>query len=324
MKMFFSRDREKFIKVVGVLITIQGLTWFALSLGGILVKNAPPEKLTETDFRDYTKYSEYLSKIIYQNFLNSDVTVRSETKVIRPLDFEVFLWIYVVLSTVWVATSVDLHFAIKNRKPRQTYNTLTVGVIVLLTSIIDLVFFALLARDFSTCPFNLRTSSTETTSTSTTLSSVESASTAFTSTTALTSTTTLSSTTAIVAEDPIVHLYSSSDGNVATLIDCQVASGIVMTLAARGYVLWLVNVVLAINLLFIGAKALRTSKFLSYDRNTIPRVKIGDSSQRKAPSPSNDFHNGNGRYSPPGGKKEGRNYIGTPVALNSKNHSIYF
>ncbi|XP_066148195.1 uncharacterized protein [Euwallacea fornicatus] len=318
--MFFSRDREKFVRAVGVLIVVQGLTWFALSLAAIVVKNAPPENLTETRFRDHIKYSEYLNKIIYQNFLSSDVPARSETKVIRPLDFEIFLWIYAVFSTIWVVTALDLHFAVKRRYPRQTYNTLAVGVIVLLTSVIDLVFFALLARDFSTCPFDLAAVPTETTSTSTTLTSPESPS------------TTLTSTTVTAETDSTVRIDLSSDrpiwlgqpGDVAGPMDCQVASGIVMTLAARGYVLWLVNVVLAVNLLLIGVESLRAPRLLSHNRNTIPRARIGDSSQRKAPSPSNDLYNGNGRHSPPGGGKEGRGYLGTPVALNGRSTNIYF
>lgn len=102
---------------------------------------------------------------------------------------------------------MTLFTAVHHKKLRQSFNVLVLGVIVTATSIIDFVFFALLARDFSTCPFDL----------STTISTLETTS-------------------------------------LGTAIDCQVADGIVMSLAARGYVLWLINVVVAINLITIAAK----------------------------------------------------------------------
>lgn len=88
---------------------------------------------------------------------------------------------------------------------------LVLGVIVIATSIIDFVFFALLARDFSTCPFDV-------------------------------------STTTFTEETTTVNT------SLGTAIDCQVADGIVMSLAARGYVLWLINVVVGINLIAIAAQ----------------------------------------------------------------------
>lgn len=94
--------------------------------------------------------------------------------------------------------------AVYHKKLRQSYIVLVLGVILIATSIIDFVFFALLVRDFFTCPFDLSTTTT---------------------TSAL-----------------------------GTAIDCQVADGIVMSLVARGYVLWLINVVIGINLITIAAK----------------------------------------------------------------------
>lgn len=97
--------------------------------------------------------------------------------------------------------------AVYHKKLRQSYIVLVLGVILIATSIIDFVFFALLARDFFTCPFDLSTTTTTSASTS-----------------------------------------------LGTAVDCQVADGIVMSLVARGYVLWLINVVIGINLITIAAK----------------------------------------------------------------------
>lgn len=61
----------------------------------------------------------------------------------------------------------------------------------------------------------------------------------------------------------LVLLQASSSGG--TSIDCQLANGIIMSLAARGYVLWLINVVLAVCLIKIGARVINKKIEIYFD-----------------------------------------------------------
>lgn len=76
----------------------------------------------------YTKYSQYLGRIIYNDFMSKliqfcnmfwskqwffllvESQTRTTSKVIRPTDFGAFLWIYVILSAFWVVASLDQNF----------------------------------------------------------------------------------------------------------------------------------------------------------------------------------------------------------------------
>uniref|UniRef100_A0AAR5PP73 Uncharacterized protein n=1 Tax=Dendroctonus ponderosae TaxID=77166 RepID=A0AAR5PP73_DENPD len=321
--MILTQDRQRLSRAVGILIVLQGTTWFALALTGLIVLYSPPTSLTDTSMTAYTKYSQYLGRIIYNDFMIESQT-RTISKVIRPTDFAAFLWIYVILSALWVVASLDQNFAIRYKKSRQSHITLVLGISTLLISLLDLVFFSLLARDFSTCPFSLG-SDTTTNSIETTTQTTEAPS----SITAITMTA-ASTSEASTAAAPLSNAIFSyiqvlpSVSSAGTLIDCQVANGIIMSLAARGYVLWAVNVVLGIVLIIIGAKASRPSGLLRYGK-AIPRAKLTD--QRKPPSPSDDlvFYDDNDRFSPPGAPAKGtRGVTGTPVALNNKNQNIYY
>lgn len=72
----------------------------------------------------------------------------------------------------------------------------------------------------------------------------------------MTAASTSSSTATSVSSNGIFSYIQvlSSGSTEGTFIDCQVANGIIMSLAARGYVLWAINVVLGIVLIVIGAK----------------------------------------------------------------------
>ncbi|KAH1010926.1 hypothetical protein HUJ05_005151 [Dendroctonus ponderosae] len=149
--MILTQDRQRLSRAVGILIVLQGTTWFALALTGLIVLYSPPTSLTDTSMTAYTKYSQYLGRIIYNDFMIESQT-RTISKVIRPTDFAAFLWIYVILSALWVVASLDQNLAIRYKKSRQSHITLVLGISTLLISLLDLVFFSLLARDFSTKP----------------------------------------------------------------------------------------------------------------------------------------------------------------------------
>lgn len=48
------------------------MTWFILSVVGIVAKNTPSDKVTKYAYSDYTKYSDYLARIIYDDFMSED------------------------------------------------------------------------------------------------------------------------------------------------------------------------------------------------------------------------------------------------------------
>ncbi|XP_050311856.1 uncharacterized protein LOC126747340 [Anthonomus grandis grandis] len=295
--MILEKDRQTFSKSIGIIIAIQGLAWFGISVTGIVVKQTTPS-IAKKDLSDIQSYTQYIARIIYDNFLVSN----ARDKVIRPQDFEAFLWIYTVLSGIWVAAALDLNLAIRFKKSRQSYSALVLGVVVLLTSVIDLVLFSLLARDYSTCPFSLSsTSEVTTTDASTTIQNTE-----------------------IVAEALMPMALTITTG---TTIDCKVATGIVMSIAARGYVLWLINVVTAICLISIGTKVFRSPGLLGYEKNTIPRVKFPE--QKKGTSANNDFlyYGDNDAFQPqhvtPSSRPRSNN-SSTPVVLSSRNQNNYF
>jgi len=307
--MFLSRDREKFVRAVGIIVAIQGILWLSLAIAAIVVQSSPPKSLTQ-DLKEYTSYSQYLARIIYNDFIVPNPT-RNTDKVIRPEDFNAFLWIYATLSTIWVVAAFDQNLAVSTHKPRQMHSMMILGVILLVTSVIDLVFVSLLARDFHTCPFVLKAPTPPVTPPTTT-------------------------TTPARAVKYLSEELLSPNPTALTDIDCQVSNGIVMSLAARGYVLWLINVILAISLITIGAKAIKRASptLLTYgttNTNTIPRVKIPEA--RKVPSPyETPTHNAVNEFALYGSNKDvymtplstRENKISTPMALNNKNQSIYF
>ncbi|CAG9763267.1 unnamed protein product [Ceutorhynchus assimilis] len=278
--MALSRQRQRFGRVVGFIVMFQGVAWFTLCLLGIIVRKTPPDSMMQV-VTSYESYSYYLSRIIYQEFFGK--STRTYTKVIRPADFEAFLWIYVVLSAIWVVASIDQNFALRQKKISHSHLALVLGVTLLVTSVIDLVLVCLLGRDFFNCPLDL-----------------------------VLTTEAISTTTVATVKTPL---------------DCQLAIGIIMTLAARGYVLWLLNAVTGICLIFFSAKALKKPALLAYGNKTIPRAKLEDTTARnkKARSPANSsdlvFY-GDERDTPP--IQDPRTRGSMPAALNNKNQNIYF
>lgn len=51
------------------------MTWFILSVVGIVAKNTPSDKVTKYSYSDYTKYSDYLARIIYDDFMSKDFAI---------------------------------------------------------------------------------------------------------------------------------------------------------------------------------------------------------------------------------------------------------
>ncbi|KAL1518294.1 hypothetical protein ABEB36_001936 [Hypothenemus hampei] len=303
--MFLTRDKRTYVKAIGILVIIQGLAWFVFSVIGIVLIHSPPNRFKNR--LKYHNYGEYLAQIIYNEFIEYS-SLRDEKKVIRPADFQAFLWIYAVLSVVWVAAAFDQHAAIKWKKFRQSYVVFALGVILIFTSVIDLVFFSLLTRDFSTCPFEVSSDASTLIPILSTPATVDDLSTTITVfETASPTNLPTQFTSRLILEVP--------------RIDCQVANGIVMSLAARGYVLWFVNVVLGMHLIVIAMKVNKNPfEPRQYGTARIPRVRMPSEAPRKPGSVSNDsvFYGDSVPIPVP----KDRN--GTPIALTNKNPNIYY
>ncbi|XP_060520461.1 uncharacterized protein LOC132698432 [Cylas formicarius] len=151
--MYLTGDTKVFGKFVSILGIFQGLTWIILSTISIFFYYHTPKKMTWNMDTEYSEFHEYLNRIIYDRFIGG--AKDNEGRVLESQDFHVFMWIYLILSAVWVAASIDAYSAIRWNKTRQAHVLLLLGILILLISILDLIFAGLLGRDFSSCDFQL-------------------------------------------------------------------------------------------------------------------------------------------------------------------------
>lgn len=276
----------------------------------MVVTNYTPESVKRTP----TNYNEYISSVIYSHFIDP-----GNGNIITPASFNALRWIYIVLSALWVAASIDQYSALKRNKGRQAYVSVILGIIIIITSIIDIVFLALLARDFSECTFStvISVSTTIQPSTTTQLS-----------TTTQPATITQPSTTLALEEETtaegLLMLQAFSEVIINTGIDCKLATGIVMTIVARGYVLLFVNVFLSLSLIVVGTQALSTPSIFKYEQNTIPRVQVPRTGKKSPAYGDHEFFE-DVYTAPPFPEVNSQRYSSTPVSLGkNRNSSNYY
>ncbi|XP_057664246.1 uncharacterized protein LOC130898764 [Diorhabda carinulata] len=156
----------------------------------------------------YTSYG----YVIYLLYLQSNSTT---DYLINPESFDVVMYFYMILSFVWLIISADLFWVIQ-RKKRDKISTLLVwwSAITILITILDVIMMSLLAAD-------LHQNQTVATDEST-------------------STTESPSTTESISEIETTYLSNIDTQTVSAAIT------IVMSLAARGYVLLILNVTFAV------------------------------------------------------------------------------
>ncbi|KAJ8919887.1 hypothetical protein NQ315_006416 [Exocentrus adspersus] len=224
--MKLSTNQRNLAKVAGVLGLLQGLAWAAMSLAAIILHNWSPALTADSD----VAYTRLLELLIYYRFIYDQTT--SSGFVVRPFDFTIFMWVYFIASIGWIALSIDQLTAIHHGKTRQKLMIYVWGVVTLITSLIDLVFACLLARDYANC----------------------------------------------------------TEESSESIHQCYLTTGIVMTVAARGFTLWLVNIILSFTMLYIAShieEADKLEKWLT--KHKLPRVTV--------PKPTNPTTR-NGKESP--------------------------
>ncbi|XP_023028218.2 uncharacterized protein isoform X3 [Leptinotarsa decemlineata] len=245
----------KYIILTAAIIgTFQAATWFSLSLVSILFY----ESAIEIDTTSQHEYGNY----IYNYYLNRN-NPNGENYIIYPETFNYFMWIYLVLSFIWLVSSCFILWAVVRGKWKNMskliifWSSITIAI-----AVTDIILMSLVAADLQKA-HDLSNNPTETTTETTTKTTTETTTetTIVTSTTVSTTvdpslTSTIPKTTSL--PDPTIEVpqgrYLQLSENLSTVIFPQstyTSMGIVMTLAARGYVLWCINVILAIVLIVL-------------------------------------------------------------------------
>ncbi|KAJ8945947.1 hypothetical protein NQ318_016775 [Aromia moschata] len=215
--------------------TVQALIWLCLSLISILFYNTVIEI-------DETLPSTSYQRILYELFLAEDTNILEDERIITPCAFNISMYVYLVVSFVWLLTSLHMLWAMSRNKWSSA--VVVVGTwagVAIVISLLDAVFMSLVVADLVTVQDFFSSSQTTTTT--------------ITPATTTTSSTTVPTTTIPTTTTPATTISSTGNSEPTTegqlLIGASVKDimytcyGIVMTLAARGYVLWVVNVVFA-------------------------------------------------------------------------------
>ncbi|CAH1101180.1 unnamed protein product [Psylliodes chrysocephalus] len=203
-----------FGKIAAILGMLQGLAWTCMSLACIIVYRSEKQIGTTS-----TSYSTLLNSMFYMYYLSKTPNTGQLSAVIRPKDFEIFMWFYFFFSVALLTASIDLFIAIRQNKNRQSKLMVLWGIVTGCTSVIDIIFASLLLRDFANCP------------------------------------------------------NQSTTFNVVD--NCHTAIGIPMTLAARGFVLWAVNIFLTYMLIAGGIQIITHVRVKNAIQDiSIPRPKV--------------------------------------------------
>ncbi|KAJ8985555.1 hypothetical protein NQ317_019939, partial [Molorchus minor] len=232
--------------------TLEALIWTSLSLISILFYHSI---ILIDENLPTNSYEHHDSESI------ADVIVTTKT-------FNIFMYIYLVLSLIWLITSLNALWAMTRNKWADGFSIVGGWALVtLMISVLDIVLMSVVVADFVTVQGFYTSSEATTSTTVTTTATSISASTADTYTTISVTTpvsagptgteaTTVSSdyfsqdTTTIAPSPPgfalVVASWILETAEYEGLKEVIYTSyGIVMSLAARGYVLWIVNVIFA-------------------------------------------------------------------------------
>ncbi|XP_018567840.1 uncharacterized protein LOC108908303 isoform X2 [Anoplophora glabripennis] len=242
--------------------TFQAAIWFSFSLISILLYHSVIEIDTNLSSHNYLR-------IIYDAFLNPDKT--NEDVIVTADAFNIFMYLYVISSFVWLIASLYMMWAMKRNKWGGNFVVISLwsGTTILI-AILDVVLMSLVVADYVNIQDSLDLPITPPESPFTTEATSTKGLTTVPSTpeeTTLPSSSASPLDTTITTQDPGVQAELMLTKSLSKLIvtDASVFQDIsqdevykqllntsyiiLVTLAARGYVLWVINVVLAIILI---------------------------------------------------------------------------
>ncbi|KAG5876102.1 hypothetical protein JTB14_013683 [Gonioctena quinquepunctata] len=252
------------ILAAAIIGTLQAATWFSLSLVSILYH----ESVIEVGDLEEASYGQYIYNLYLRpNDGNGEF-------IIYPKTFNLFMYIYLVLSFIWLIASCILMWAAIRDKWKSIPLLLAFwATVTIVIAITDIILMSLIAADLQTAhnKYNPTTTtlipipSTTTTPITTTLSSTTI--TTLFPTSDSTSTTTTATPNDDTDDTGVLSLRMPRRYQEYEIDEFQYQSqtlytsmGIVMSIAARGYILWIVNVTFAIMLFILVKKIKRANR----------------------------------------------------------------
>ncbi|CAG9855639.1 unnamed protein product [Phyllotreta striolata] len=262
-------DAEKTIKCLSLpaalIGTIQSAAWLILSLISILYYNDAIELSSSIDASSY-------GFIIYYLYLSSKDGTNKEL-IISPHVFNIIMYFYLVLSLVWFLMSVYLFWAtIRNKWNRILQIVLAWSALTLLLCAIDITFTSVLASDLHTAQdlFASSTSTIKPVSDPNLLGEFD------IDDLNNEQFNTEESTTDESTTEKIARLYFTASAYDGDSKDFLTSIGIVMSIAARGYILWIVNLTISIILSIAFYKYKSTTRPSLMQRNIINAFETGN------------------------------------------------
>lgn len=248
-----KRWRTTFLrKVFAICSAFQAFAWFILATICIVLYYVKPAsiatfeaKMTDED----SSFVDLLSFCLYRFFLDRSNPPFIQ-HVIQPFRFHFIVWTYLVLSGCWAVISVVECLALFKGKFRQHGRRfqITSGVLILILSTLDVVLFSLALYDYHMINVFDRTHLKET-------------------------------------EDDQGNIDCDYQENLDYLlryfIGRKIAFGVLATLAARGFVLWLFNAVVGFYSVVHPIQILQMPPLLQYEE-PIPRPKLVPESKNKS------------------------------------------
>ncbi|XP_066148196.1 uncharacterized protein [Euwallacea fornicatus] len=227
-------------KVFAVSGAVQAFSWIILATICLVLYYVKPRSIEDLEKRPMTSdtsFRDLISFYLYSSVLDKNGS--TEGRVILPLSFHIICWIYLVLSGLWAALSVTECLSLFNRKSRKFSRHIqtALGVVTLLVCTLDAVVFALAFYDYYNIDF-------------VDLSHLES------------------------DKNGDCDYQMNMDFQLRTIVGMKISYGILSTLAARGYTLWLINVAAGFYSIVSPIMLFQMPPLLQYEESSIPRPKF--------------------------------------------------
>ncbi|KAH1010925.1 hypothetical protein HUJ05_005150 [Dendroctonus ponderosae] len=223
-------------RTIGLCRKIQGFAWFVLSVVCIVFYYIPTQVHLEYEITNQTPYTDLLTFCLYENFLNRNN--RENNRQLISRNFHIFIWIYTVLSVIWMGLAIAECITIFRRRAHKHSNhiLLSLGIATLLMCTLDTIIYALAWVDYLAInPFDYTVAKCD------------------------------------VSEN--CDFDEQVDTQFRYQIGRKIAYGIAMTLFARGYLLWIFNWVAGVSCMVASIRRFQLPPILQYD-DTIPRPRI--------------------------------------------------
>ncbi|XP_066256155.1 uncharacterized protein [Euwallacea similis] len=229
-------------KVFAISSAVQAFSWIILATICIILFYVKPQSIKDfekTLMSSGTPFTDLISFCLYSSILDKDSKIKG--RVILPLRFHIICWIYLVLSGLWAALSVTECLSLFNGKSRKLsrHIQIALGIITLLVCTLDMVVFALAFYDYCNIDFF-----------------------------------------------DISHLkQGENDCEYQTNVDFQlryfvgvkISYGVLATLVAKGWTLWLINAVAGFYSIVTPIMVFQMPPLMQYEEASIPRPKFQSS-----------------------------------------------